>query len=307
MPSETKTTKTNTRMTPETEAPCSLPTEASVQRILFTAEVLDGQKVVHELPPPVRQKAILVHVEAVPANASSLGAASSSDCAPIPFGQLQILTIPSTGLDDPQVLAAARSWVERGGPENERRCLPILLQGAQIFWSPGRTAVIAPSDRMVAVRGAIIEFCFFEAELRGIENEIGERWPQLETDTPLAFEFREQAVPRRKELMQRFQQVILMRSRLARMAPHIECPPIYPPTLASQVGERLREKSRLTDRLQFIREQIEVFERVYELCGQRASDFMSSRTSHTLEWVIILLLAAETILLVVDLLSAAGT
>ena len=156
MPSQTKTTKTNTRMTPETEAPCSLSTEASVQQIRFTAEVRDGQKVVHELPPPVRQKAVLIHFEAVPANAASLEAASTSDCAPIPPGQLQILTIPSTGLDDPQVLAAARSWVERGGPENERRCLPILLQGAQIFWSPERTAVIAPPDRMNAVRGAIL-------------------------------------------------------------------------------------------------------------------------------------------------------
>lgn len=300
-------TKTNTRMTPESETPCSLPTEANIQRILFAAEVPDGQKPVHELPPPVRQKAILVQSETVPADAASLGAVTSLDCVPIPCGQLQILIIPSTGSDDPQVLAAARSWVERGGQGSDRRSLPILLQGSQIFWSPGRTAVIAPSDRMEAVRGAIIEFCFFEAELRGIEGEIGERWPQLEIDTPLAFEFREQAVPKRKELMQRFQHVIAMRSRLARMAPHIECPPIYPPTLASQVGERLREKSRLADRLQFTREQIEVFERVYELCGQRASDFMSSRTSHTLEWVIILLLAAETILLVVELLSSAGT
>ncbi len=65
----------------------------------------------------------------------------------------------------------------------------------------------------------------------------------------------------------------------------------------------LREKSRLGDRLQFLREQTEVFETVYELCGQRVSDYVSSRRSHTLEWIIIVLLAFETILLVVDMLG----
>jgi uncharacterized Rmd1/YagE family protein len=43
---------------------------------------------------------------------------------------------------------------------------------------------------------------------------------------------------------------------------------------------------------------------VYEPCGQRISDFLSSRKSHTLEWVIVVLLACETLLLVVDLLSS---
>ncbi len=307
MPHATNPTKTNLRMTPESETTGRLSPEARVQHILFAAEVLEGQKVVHELPLAVRQKAILIDSGPGSASAVSLGAISSSDCSPTSRAQLQILTIPSTGLEDPQVLAAARLWVELDELGHERRCLPLILQGAQIFWAPGRTAVIAPSDRLEAVRGAIIEFCYFEAELRSIEDEIGQNWPQLELDTPLAFEFRVQAVATRKQLMQRFQQVISMRVRLARMAPHIECPPIYPPTLASQIGERLREKTRLADRLQFTREQTEVFEKIYEMCGQRASDFMSNRTSHSLEWVIILLLATETILLAVDFLSSART
>jgi len=101
--------------------------------------------------------------------------------------------------------------------------------------------------------------------------------------------------------------IIGLRSRMVRMAPHIQCPHVFPPTLASQISERMREKSRVAERLEFMREQIEVFEKFYEMCSQRASDFVANRTSHMLEWVIILLLAAETILLVVNLLSSAGT
>jgi len=212
--------------------------------------------------------------------------------------------IPGSSLDDSQFSELAGNWVGSLLRDSNRSAMPVALQGAMIYWSPQRVAVIAPTDRLNAVRGAVVEFCYFEHQLRTMEEDIAARWPQLEIDTPLAFEFLEKAVSQKRELMRRFQDVIRMRAQLARLAPHIECPPVYPPTLVSQVGERLREKARLSERLQFVREQVEVFEKVYEMCGQRVSDFMSSRTSHTLEWVIIILLAAETILLIVDLLSS---
>jgi hypothetical protein len=49
-------------------------------------------------------------------------------------------------------------------------------------------------------------------------------------------------------------------------------------------------------RHEFLGEQLEVFERVYEMCGQRSSDFKLARTGHMLEWTIILLLVAQLLL-----------
>jgi len=49
--------------------------------------------------------------------------------------------------------------------------------------------------------------------------------------------------------------------------------------------------------------QLDLFERVYELCGHRASEFTLSRKSLTLEWVIIVLLGAQTILVIIDMLA----
>ncbi len=270
------------------DKPGLMPPGSTVVKIQIRTDVEPGQAVLHTLPASTRAKAVEVTDEL-------------SSTSP---GTIEILMIPGTSLNDSQFSELARNWVGSLLRDGNRSVLPVVLQGAMIYWSPQRTAVIAPIDRINAVQGAMIEFCYFEHELRKMEEDIVARWPQLEQDTPLAFEFVEKAVSKKHELMRRFQDVIRMRAQLARLAPHIECPPVYPPTLVSQVGERLREKARLSERLQFVREQVDVFEKVYEMCGQRVSDFMSSRTAHTLEWVIIILLAAETILLIVDLLSS---
>ena len=45
----------------------------------------------------------------------------------------------------------------------------------------------------------------------------------------------------------------------------------------------------------------------YDACGQRASDFMIARRENMLSWTIIVLLATETLLFAIDLLSNAGT
>jgi len=121
----------------------------------------------------------------------------------------------------------------------------------------------------------------------------------------MAFEFEASSIPQRKQLRRRFQEVLLLRAKLARLGPHVHCPHLHPPTLASQIGERLRERTRLVHRHEFLTEQVEVFERVYEMCGQKASDFMLARQGHMLEWILIILLFVATLLQVFEILSSA--
>jgi uncharacterized Rmd1/YagE family protein len=81
---------------------------------------------------------------------------------------------------------------------------------------------------------------------------------------------------------------------------------VYPPTLASQVGERLRERLRLQERLEASGGRLEAQERVFELCSQRLTEFSLARRGHTLEWIIIVFLAAQTVLWLLDLLGSAS-
>ena len=61
--------------------------------------------------------------------------------------------------------------------------------------------------------------------------------------------------------------------KLSRLSPHIHLAPEHPPTLAGQIGERLRDRSRLIDREEFVSEQLEIMIRLYETTGQRVSEY----------------------------------
>jgi hypothetical protein len=220
---------------------------------------------------------------------------------------LQLLTLsePVAGAgvqSEPGRAELLRLWVSGDDGLADHAPLLIQLQGVMICVGADRIALTGTTERMTAVTGETLEFFWLHAEVQRLEQGIEERWPELEEDTPGAFELSDSMLGGRGRLQARFRQMISSKALLARLAPFIECPVIYPPTLASQAAERLREKSRLGDRLQHLREQLEVFERVYELCGQRLSDFISSRRSHLLEWIIIVLLSFELLLMVLDLL-----
>lgn len=221
---------------------------------------------------------------------------------------LQLLTLSEPVAEAGVLLEPGRAerlriWVSGDDGVVDHAPLLIQLQGVTICVGAERIAITGATERMTAVTGATLDFFWLHSEVQQLERRIEERWPELEEDTPGAFELSDSMLSRRERLQVRFQQMISAKALLARLAPFIECPVIYPPTLASQAAERLREKSRLGERLQHLREQLEVFERVYELCGQRMSDFISSRRSHLLEWIIIVLLSFELLLMVLDLLG----
>jgi uncharacterized Rmd1/YagE family protein len=93
---------------------------------------------------------------------------------------------------------------------------------------------------------------------------------------------------------------------LVQLIPRLHFPPTYPPTLASQIGERVRERTRLVERAEFASQQLEVYERVYEQAGQRRNEFLLARSSNQLEWIIILLLLAQIVLVLVEMLGGQG-
>ena len=275
--------------------PARVPRGSVVERVTFVTEPSNGQTVLMEFPDPINRRAVLVN-----------GAFTAvKDRPPAPAEEVLVLSVPAPTRRTRTCWSRCGSgWIQasrRRPQEPDDRA-----SRAQIVWAPGRVAVLAQGDRLDSVRKALIEVSYYEAELRSLERELSGLWPDLEADAPLAFEFEEKSIRKRRHLSQRFQQILSLRARLARITPHVLHPHVHPPTLASQVGERIRERIRMTQRVEFIDGQIEVFERIYESCGQRASDFMLARRSHTLEWVIILLLLTQTILLSVDLMSKVG-
>lgn len=220
---------------------------------------------------------------------------------------LELLTFSPDAIDESKWLDEAREWCERGAPQTAKKPTFISLHGVDILWGNTRAVIRAPQDKLPTVRKAVIEFAFVERELAGVEEAIGKGWSSLEEDAPLAYQFKEQAVSRKDSLGERFRNVVSIRARLSKLIPLAVQAAQYPPTLESQTAERLRERMRIEDRLDVAERQLEAFERVYDMCGQRSSDFMLARSGHILEWIIIILLAVQTILTVIDLMSSSGT
>lgn len=198
--------------------------------------------------------------------------------------------------------ARAGSWLTAAAPGGDAP-LAMPLYGTHVLWSARRAVAIGPADRLPAMRTAIVEFAEREAELRDCERRIAAALEHVDADAPLAFEFDDGALPRRRELSGRFVEAISLRRRLAVLAPVLQRPAPQPPTLAGQLGERLRDRGRIAERLEHAVEQADLLERVYAGCGDRVAEFVSSRRHLALEWVIVLLLAAEVVLITFDLLA----
>lgn len=205
------------------------------------------------------------------------------------------------------LLETMQSWVDQGQPPGVQTSHLMTFQGVQICWSMSRIAILATSRRIPAIRNSLIEAGYYETELCKVEAALGQSWPQLEADMPLAFEFNQQSIPKRKQLRDRFQQILQQQAHMARIGPYVHAPHIYPPTLAGQISERLRERTRMMHRHEFLDEQLEVFHTVYESCAQRSSDFILARSGHTLEWIIIVILLVQTLFSVVEMLAGTGT
>lgn len=222
--------------------------------------------------------------------------------APLPGGATMALAcLPALDGEWPDDL---RAWIESDPIACGVPAVWMSFQGTHVHWSSGRCAISAPTERIGAIRAAVLEATAHERALRSVEEAMAASWPALESDAVLAFEFDEASVGRRRELRERLHRTLVLRARLARIAPYLLAPLAHPPTLASQVGERLRERLRMPTRHEAAATQLEVFRDAYDMCGQRASDFMLARTGHRLEWVIIVLLAAQLLLWGFEYLAA---
>jgi tetrahydromethanopterin S-methyltransferase subunit G len=210
--------------------------------------------------------------------------------------------------------ATATAWAaeQRAAPEAASCSLtgsatpPLVavpLYGCHVIWATGRGAVIGPAERLPQLRATLAAFARCEDRLREAERQAAALLDAARDDAPLAFNLTARSLARQQAFAARFGETIDLRRRLAVLAPTVHAPPVHPPTLGSQLAERLRDRTRLPDRLELVTERVEIAGDVYEACGQRAGDLAIARRQIGLEWAIVVLLVIQTALIVVELLS----
>jgi hypothetical protein len=250
--------------------------------------------------------------------ARSLPAGARLERLPLSSGELLELatlavadaggTAAASGVDAESPAAAATAWVaaalvSAGGAP----AVGVPLYGCHVVWAPGRAAVIGPESRLGQLRAALLEFAAREAELRAAERRAILLLDGSEDDAAATFVVDERLSSRLADAASRYREAVSVRRQLAALSPAIHAPPVHPPTLASQLGERLRDRTRLAERHEHAVEKTELAERVAETCGQRAAELVIARRQVALEWAIVVLLVAQTALLITDLFASRGT
>lgn len=232
---------------------------------------------------------------------------------PLPGGApLDLLVVPAETDDDVTAAdAIARGWLSEAADAaamaDPSAAVVVPLYGCLVAWMPGRAVVVGPATRLDHLEAAVADFAAREADLRDAERRAATLLDTVEADAAEAFAIDESSPRRREALAARYRDAVSVGRRLALLAPAVHAPPVHPPTLASQLGERLRDRTRLAERHELAVGRVELVERVTESCGQRAADAGIAARQTALEWAIVVLLVVQTTLLVVDLLARQGT
>lgn len=214
-----------------------------------------------------------------------------ADSAALVPADLEILVGPAALRDDPRWRDGATAWL----------AAPAALTARhgewQVAWCIGRAVLFAPPPLTAAALEAVVDFAHYEHELRRIERALTAAWPAVEADTPLAYDITKADVARDREIGRRARAVLQLRISLSRIEPHLSRPPARFPRAAAELGAALREGALCDVRAETASDQLEAQEYVYEMASQRLGEYRHARQGFVLETIIILLLAAEVVLL----------
>ncbi len=220
---------------------------------------------------------------------------------------LVLASIPAGLTEQPEAAVAAREALLARGDLAEREVTLLGLQGAHLVHAPGVIVVVAEPDRIAVAEEAAARAAIEAAEMRRLEETLAASWGPLRGLAPLAHRSDPELIARRPELEARFVELLGLREVHARLGPRVHAPAVYPPTLASQVAERLRDRLQLHTRHELVESSLLAQEQVHALCTERLGEYANSRKGHLLEWTIILLLGAEVVMMVLEALGSAGS
>jgi len=220
---------------------------------------------------------------------------------------LDLLAVPAETDDDlTAVEPIVRAWLtddaQTAAVAERSAAVVVPLYGCLVAWTPGRAAIVGPTTRLDHLEAAVADFSAREADLRDAEQRAASLLDTVETDATEAFAIDESTPRRREALTVRYREAVSVGRRLGLLAP-----PGHAPPRPSQLGERLRERTRQAERHELAVSRVELAERVTESCGQRAADAGIAARQMALEWAIVVLLVVQTALLTVDLLARRGT
>jgi hypothetical protein len=215
--------------------------------------------------------------------------------------ELRVVLLPA-GLASPQESQhEAEDWMHRGGLSAGQPTFELMLRSERILWRPGQALMIGPPERLQEVLPGLVEFAFYEGELRRLEREIEADWETAEVDVYLTHSVGRDEVQRRSHVDEMTIHVTRRRMRFARLEPCLEKASIALAGPARRLATELAMQAEVIDRLGWLDDRLEVCENLYELANDRLSEFSYFHREFRLELWIIVLLVAEVVIMAAEL------
>lgn len=262
---------------------------AQAQRILFRAD-RTGEAIVRRFRDPYSRTAV----------SRSLGVDELLATAAVdhpPPDELDFLFLPSGSASPIELQRSAETWMNDPALSAVHPTINVVLQSDRVLWRPGRAVVLGAARRMPDLLAGLIDFSFYEGELRRLEQELEDEWSVAEADVPLTHGVDRAALARREHVNQMTRRTALRRIRLARLAPHLEKASAALPGPARRLSAELALQAEVVERLKYVDDRLEVFEDLYESANDRLSEFAYFRQEHRLEVWIVVLLVVEALLI----------
>ena len=211
---------------------------------------------------------------------------------------LALLLLPAGLASALELQKRAEEWMHRGGLAAGQPTVELMLRSERILWRPGQALLIGPPERLDEVLPGLIEFAFYETELRRLEREVEADWPTAEADIRLTHGVDRAELRHQPHVDVMTAHTTRRRMRFARLEPCLEKPPISLPGPARRLASELAMQAEVVDRLGWLDDRLEVYEDLYELANDRLSEFSYFSREYRVElWIIVLLIAEVVIML----------
>lgn len=263
----------------------------TVRRIWFLAEVAPGAKVRREFKQPRRAFAVEEVLEPADLPADKTW--------PEPTDQCCFVFVSNGSAKDGMENAA--EWLATPDQPEAAPSVMVEHDGDSIQWRPGRALIQAHPERREDIQAVLIEFSFYEGELRALEAAVEAREPQAREDVARTYGVGSRDRKHWKRLRETMEYLAQLRLTYARLEPRLEKGSRTLTPEARRLLVRLLRKADVESRLEHVSNRLETLEDLYEGAVDRIADYRLYRNGHWLEIIIIVLLVMEVCLMSGDM------
>jgi hypothetical protein len=214
---------------------------------------------------------------------------------------LSVLLLPAGSATPFEWQRRAEEWMRpdpaTGGPPT----IDLLVRSERVLWRPGRAAIFGAPERCDELLPGLVQFAFYEHELRKLEQGLDAEWDTVEADIPLTHSVGRPALERREHVDAMTRRTSVRRMQLVRLESRLEKPSPALASPARRLAGELAVQAEVLERLHWADDKLEVYEDLYELANDRLSEFTYFIREYRLELWIIILLLAEVALMSVDI------